>query len=344
MRDTTKDEYRRMAEGFYQKHLQGQPPSPKRLKDALIGLQGELRPNYWRKLKIAIAFDQREKGHSKAADKVQALVNQVTAKAEKSNDWSGVKAKRPRVKKITPDDGRRINKYLHAKDDTLLSNLYHIARLTGCRPSEAPSVRLLKDARGYDVAIDGAKTGKKRGVETRTLRGYSKDELRFLRKAGKELREAQEANPNIIKALQKRFDRVMENVFPKREHKPTLYTLRHHFGSNLKKSGLSREAMAYCMGHQGTKSIEVYGDRRSGSGKFNIGPGGDYVLDKDIIRTTHKDPSWAPPQETVESQMESVLSNAESAPTVEVNNEAPSIDEELEREVSSYFGDDDFSP
>lgn len=344
MKDTTKEEYRRMAQGFYKKHLKGEPPSPKRLRDALIGLQEELRPNYWRKLKIAIAFDQREKGHEKSADRVQALVNQVSAKAIESNDWSGVKPKRPAVKKLTPDEGRRINKYLVDKKDPLLLDLYHVARLTGCRPAEAPSVRLLKGGSGYDVAIDGAKVGKRRGVKTRTLKGYSNDELKFLRAAGKRLAAAHAENPDIIKALQKRFDRAMGNVFPKRQHKPTLYTLRHQFGSNLKKSGLSREAMAYCMGHQGTKSIEVYGDRRSGSGKFNIGPGEDYVFDKDIIRNTHKEAPWATPQETVESQIENVLSDTEIAPTVAVNNETPSIDEELEREVSSYFGDDNFSP
>jgi hypothetical protein len=45
---------------------------------------------------------------------------------------------------------------------------------------------------------------------------------------------------------------------------PSMYTLRHQFGANLKALGMSAIEMAYIMGHQATDSISRYGDKRLG--------------------------------------------------------------------------------
>lgn len=49
--EKTKAEYRRLAAHFYEKRLGDEPPSPKRITDALAGCAHEYRPAYWRRLR-----------------------------------------------------------------------------------------------------------------------------------------------------------------------------------------------------------------------------------------------------------------------------------------------------
>ena len=291
MKKATSDEYRRMAEGFYKRYLGGEPPTAKRLRSALIGLQQELRPNYWRKLKIAIAHDQEQRGYKDVAETVRGLVNQVAKDAEDRKDYSAVKPKLPRVKRLTPADQGRIGEALKDKGDQLLADLYRVCELTGCRPAEVATVRVSGD----EVMIAGAKVNDTRGVKFRSLRGYSEGELALLQRATGRLRQAllEERSVNVG-ALQDRFDRLMKKTFPRRKHKPTLYTLRHQFGSNLKASGLSREAIAVCMGHRSTSSADAYGDRRTGSKGFKIEPGNMHQqMGYSDINSNHSEPPQA---------------------------------------------------
>src|SRR5690606_9146038 len=77
---------------------------------------------------------------------------------------------------------------------------------------------------------------------------------------------------------QKRFSR---GVSP-----PSMYTLRHQFGANLKASGMSRVEMAYVMGHQATDSIGRYGDKRYGRAEaLKVRPAKGADLSK--VRATH---------------------------------------------------------
>jgi len=142
---------------------------------------------------------------------------------------------------------------------------------------------------GDEVMIAGAKVNDKRGVKFRTLRGYSDGELALLKRATGRLRQTLLEDQSVnVGALLDRFDRLMKKTFPRRKHKPTMYTLRHQFGSNLKASGLSREAIAVCMGHRATKSADVYGDRRTGSKGFKIEPGKMYQqMGYDEINSNH---------------------------------------------------------
>ena len=62
---------------------------------------------------------------------------------------------------------------------------------------------------------------------------------------------------------------------------PSMYTLRHQFGANLKASGMSAIEMAYVMGHQATHSISRYGDKRLGRAEaVKIKPASDADFSK----------------------------------------------------------------
>lgn len=70
-----------------------------------------------------------------------------------------------------------------------------------------------------------------------------------------------------IQNVQKSVWVMLKRLWPSKKKRPTLYSFRHQFGSDLKASGLEREAMSYLMGHQCTSSIDSYGDRRAGKGR-----------------------------------------------------------------------------
>lgn len=73
-----------------------------------------------------------------------------------------------------------------------------------------------------------------------------------------------------IKNYQSKFDYQMKKLFPRRKHRPNLYTLRHMHGTKLKNSNLTRKEVAYLMGHQSTESIARYGDKRQKINKSSL--------------------------------------------------------------------------
>lgn len=258
--EDTAAEYRKIAERFYrQKLAEGEKPSPAAIRRALIKMQSDYRPNTWRKFRIAIAFDQQEKGFKKSAEKIRALTNSVTANAVKTNDYSKVKKKERRVKNIDQRDVDKIESALKKKGDLDLFAAFVLAKETGCRPSEMGRVTVKKG----EVWIVGAKVsheeGKEKGLPIRKL-SVAPEKLKRVSGAANQLRGI---DPNSD-YLARRLERLTKKIFPRRANRPTFYTFRHMMGSELKASGMSRQEQAYCMGHRVTASIDTYGDRRYG--------------------------------------------------------------------------------
>jgi hypothetical protein len=74
-------------------------------------------------------------------------------------------------------------------------------------------------------------------------------------------------------------------------------------GSVLKASGLDRKSIAYVMGHQSTKSVECYGNRRSGgSSARSIAPAIDNTALNQLIRENHTQPPTKP-QNTLKNDL-----------------------------------------
>ena len=73
-----------------------------------------------------------------------------------------------------------------------------------------------------------------------------------------------EQKENLHNVARMRLARFVAKEFPRRRAKPSLYTLRHQMGSDLKSSGMPETKRSAIMGHRSTQSIQVYGNSKSG--------------------------------------------------------------------------------
>lgn len=296
--EKTKQEYRKLAAHFYEKRLGDEPPSPKRITDALKACAGEYRPAYWRRLRNALELDQREKGYKDAAERIKGTINPMTTDEHGPLDKGlrgAVPPKQRRVKSISAEDLGRLKlaaRKLKGGQEVLAA--LALAEELGVRPVEMLSLNV--DQERGEVHVTGAKKSGQRGAD-RTLRPTITEPWAMARlaQAAETLQAAEGKRPGVIHRVQSRLDRLTRQLWPRRQARPTLYTLRHQVGSGLKASGADRTAIAYVMGHQSTKSVEVYGDRRAGkrSGGLAI-QAGDRESSAFEGRENHNAPHAAP--------------------------------------------------
>lgn len=249
MIEATKDGYRKLARHFIDTRLGGQTPTPKRLTDALSAAAPEYRPAYWRRLRNALEFDQRERGYPEAAERIRATVNPVT----KEGSQLPVKKKQRRVKSVTEADEQRLLQHFQDAGDYASVCAIVVAQLTGARPVEMLSICI----EGGLIKIRGAKKSHEgqRGMDRSLV--LDEDAVDIVRAALGTLRAAN------IGAIQDRISAAGRRIWPQRKAWPSLYSWRHQLGSDLKASGLSRVEIAYLMGHQSTESVEQYGNRKT---------------------------------------------------------------------------------
>lgn len=294
--EKTKAEYRRLAAHFYEKRLDG-VPSPKQITDALKECAGEYRPAYWRRLRCALALDQREKGYKAAAERIEGTLNPLTTdlrgEAYDKDLRGAVPPKQRRAKSITVADRERLYGALGAATgqemrETLFAVM--LADTLGVRPAEMLHLRV--DLERGEVHVKGVKKTKQRGAD-RVLRVPKG--LGYIVAAAQEIQRAESDRPGVIHRVQSRLDRLTRQLWPRRRARPTLYTFRHQTGAMLKASGASRAAIAYVMGHQSTQSVEVYGDRRSAkrSGGLAV-QAGDREAQAFVGRQNHREPHAVP--------------------------------------------------
>lgn len=267
--EKTKAEYRRLAAHFYEKRLGGEPPSPKRITDALKASASEYRPAYWRRLRNALELDQREKGYQDAAERIKGTINPMTTDAHGPLDKGlrgAVPPKQRRAKSISKEDHAKLwkaAKALDDRDETCAAIL--LAERLGVRPAEMP--RLKVDQERGVVRVTGAKRTGDRGADRElTL----PDDPRVRKNMAVSAQKLARVGPEGVRRIQSRLDRLSRKLWPRRQARPSLYTFRHQMGAELKSMKLDRRAIAYIMGHQSTQSVEVYGDRRKSRGGIGI--------------------------------------------------------------------------
>ena len=179
------------------------------------------------------------------------------------------KAKPKRAKIITDQDFKTLRDTIADKNDTITWAYLTLCRHLGCRPAEVqhvaelngefyvPSAKQRADGRGLDRFLTVgdpivlAETRKALGL----LAGFEPLKRKTLHRVA-----------------QSRLNRTTAALWPRRERLPTLYTMRHQMGSDLKSSGLPPEEVAAVMGHQSTASASVYGFKVSGRGSVAVKP------------------------------------------------------------------------
>lgn len=292
LKSSTRADYRKLAKNFYEKRLNGQPPSPKRIRDALRLAAMEYRPDYWRRLRNALMYDQVASGYLDNAAAIKALENPVT-RPKTAKEWAlrdsvgGKPGKRQeRVKKVSEDDlGKLWQEVNERRGDDEVAAAIVIATKTGARPAEMLGIKCLA---GNQIFIPGAK---KTESGDRGLDRYielSDHDWHGVKLSVDILAKADPGKAGTMRKIQDRLRTATKGLWPRRKSHPTLYTFRYEMGSELKSSDLSRREIAYIMGHQATASVDKYGDRRSGSGKTPIKAAPD--ADMSNVRETHTEP------------------------------------------------------
>lgn len=269
--EKTKADYRKLAANFYAKRLQGEQPTPKKIADALAACAHEYRPAYWRRLRNALELDQREKGYKDAAERIAGTRNPLTTTATGQGIIDPTlrgetPKKQRRAKSISKADRAKLwkaAKALDDRDETCAAIL--LAERLGVRPAEMPGLKV--DQERGTVWVTGAKRTGERGADRElTL----PDDPRVRKNIAVSAQKLARVGPEGVRRIQSRLDRLSRKLWPRRQARPSLYTFRHQMGAELKSMKLDRRAIAYIMGHQSTKSVEVYGDRRKSSGGIGI--------------------------------------------------------------------------
>lgn len=273
--EKTKQDYRKLAQHFYEKRLNGEPPTPKKITDALQKCCHQYRPAYWRRLRNAVEFDQREKGYEEAAERIKHTRNLMTTISTgegiiDSTLRGDTPPKQKRAKSISPDDIEKLMQAVKGLDDgqETLAAIFLVRNL-GVRPVELLSLRVDKE-RGVVHVVGAKKSDGLRGADRVLTLPDDPHIRRNIADAASIVQHAEREKVGAIHRIQSRLDRLSRKLWPRRKARPSLYTFRHAMGGDLKAMGLNRRAVAYIMGHQSTQSVEVYGDRRKGTGTVGI--------------------------------------------------------------------------
>ncbi|MBX9794188.1 MAG: hypothetical protein K2Y02_07835 [Burkholderiaceae bacterium] len=282
MNEATQDSYRKLAAHFYAKHLTGVDVTPKRITDALKGIAGQHRPDYWRRLRNALAFDQSEKGYKDAALRINGTKNPLTR--DGASGAEAVPAKQKRIKRIDPKDEAKLLDGFIASGDREAYGAVILAKYTGARPVEFKNIVI----QGDRVIIEGAKKNEAgdRGadreivLDPRALE-MVKVSLPYLQGEG------------VTGRVQDRISAAGRRLWPQRKAVPSLYSWRHQLGSDLKASGLDRAEIGYIMGHQSTASVDRYGNRKTATGGGVVPRAADPAAVANV-RELHSQPPSAP--------------------------------------------------
>ncbi len=275
MNKKTQTAYLSLASHFYTQHLSETPLSELNefnVIGALLRAAPEYRPDYFRRLRNALAFDQKVRGQFWVAQEINRTLNPVTVLDLPR------KRKRARRQRISDEDFAAWVQVLLTKNLQVEAGALMLICMTGARPCELNNISIERTR----IKIPGAKHshGGLRGAD----RVLEADEG-FCLLVSNALEAFRSDATRSLDTVRMAIHEAAKEVFVNGK-RPSMYTLRHQFGANLKASGMSRVEMAYVMGHQATDSIGRYGDKRYGRAEaVKIRPATDADLTQ--IRETH---------------------------------------------------------
>jgi integrase len=275
LKDQTRANYMRDAETFFRERLGGRIPTPKTIKDTLRAAALEYRPATWRKIRNAIMYQQIATGHHDTAALVKTIYNPATSPKTTvdelmSKSVEGKPGKpQKRLKKLPDEELDELYAEIMERYDHEVGAAVMLAQITGCRPAEMLDIEALDDG---IIFLRGAKRTDKgdRGLD-RYLQ-VTPEEWSRVKNSVEALKAVDPGKAGTMRKVQDRLNTVTKALWPRRKTRPTLYTFRYVMGSNLKSSDLTRQEVAYIMGHQSEQSVDRYGNPRSGSGKSPIKP------------------------------------------------------------------------
>lgn len=266
----TRDEYLTKAEGWLNNYVGDTPEkrTPKQITDALkewsIGKPGST----FRSMRAALVYHQERAGFKKSAGRLR------NTKRPEHNQ------KRPKPKRVcrrvNQDELGKLRGDATRRKDELSLAAYTVALFTGARPIEMPTIRCsFHGVSDMKIFIKGAKI--QRGPDGEVRRGIDREIIMSrdhrLLDAVKQL---EDISYQEVRNLVSRVSKSSERLFPKRKLRPSLYSLRHQFASEMKATGTGRRELASIMGHASQASASQYGHA-------NLSKGGP-LMDRSKIR------------------------------------------------------------
>jgi len=220
------------------------------------------KPDVWRKLRRAVAYDQLNKGYVEPSKRIAKQQYPITVLP---SDRPKLRCKIKRVKK------EELTKLYKSTTNNNLKAALVLSKYTGCRPAEMLHIKALGNNKFFIPSAKKTEDGL-RGLD-RTIKLDLKEAF-YVTTALKAL-----VNLDPIKgkaSLQKALERATKKAWPRRKKQITFYSFRHQVASNLKSAGTDLKTRSYIMGHQSTTSISSYGDIRYGTGASGISAGVSY--------------------------------------------------------------------
>jgi len=267
--ESTKSEYRRIAEGFIKRELdeKGIKRTVGNLTKALENWSASVRPATFRKIRIALNFRQLELKHYKAAQQIRHT--QRVSFGESNS------TKQRRCKSITEDEHRKLFLAAKNKGDIQLASALVIGYYLGLRPAEMNSIQYVELSQyELSLSVKGAKkdVNGTRSIDKTLSLILDESEKRTLIKA---INNLTGMDKKQLAAMKNRMSRMTRKCFPKRKRQSqiTFYCYRHQMASDLKKSknsnnshSLTLKQCSAVLSHRSTRSIAGYGHFHSSGG------------------------------------------------------------------------------
>ena len=244
-----------------------------KLLNAILGDAFHMQPRSWGNHKRSIALLAEKFKHHDLAHKIKQLNNPAVENKEYPTQPK-------KIKKVNHKDFQKILTAAKTDDELHIASAIYLAYRLGLRPSEMQNIEILANG-GYKITTSKKNDSGERGID-RIIKANDDETAKAINKAITNLEHVK------IKNIQDNMATLMRRIFPRRKRRPTLYTFRHQYASNLKAEGYSKKVIAYLLGHQSTRTQENYGHIQSGRrGETIISPGISSDEIKDLIRDKH---------------------------------------------------------
>jgi site-specific recombinase XerC len=200
----------------------------------------------------------------------------------------------PRARKVSEGDILQMLVEMDRRGDRAGLAAITLGEFLGLRPAEMPRVQVEVVEWGAIVRVPRAKRRGDRSIQECVL------ELTLTPEDAEALAEAAKTLwGQPMRPIQDRIHRAAKDLWPRRKVVPSLLTLRHQLGSDLKASSLDRREAAAIFGHRSQESLQSYGRRRSG------GRGVKIRASEETIAQVSPRPPRDPSPEALEQERES---------------------------------------
>jgi hypothetical protein len=254
MQNSTLIEYLKLAHHFFTTHFDEEPDIEATIHK-LLELAPSYRPAYWRRLRRGLTLYFLKQHQIEEATRIRSLSNPTTMVGGTTQK----KSKQRRIKRVTEQDHAKLVQHLKEQGDLPCLAAVMIVEMTGCRPAELNAISLLGN-QTINI-ISAKKIGEVRGCD-RMLK-LSEKSYAILELLLPHIHHADQRATSDISRIQRRLQRHVKNLWPKRKARISLYSYRHQMGANLKATGMNGYEISTILGHKSDASISVYGDPRT---------------------------------------------------------------------------------